>query len=267
MVFQHADYRDFLKASLAERISRNPRYSLRSFAKGLGISPAMLSLVHHKKRNLNLSNAMRIAKRLGLEGREAEYFCHLVQYEGARSQEAKELALERIQALNPAREITFLSLDCFRVISEWYHFPILQLLRVPNFDFEPKQIAKRLGISAIEAEAALARLERVGILMRSDGTYKRLKNDLRVESDKKNEALRSFHKQMLLRAIDSLETQSNEEKFTGSQTIAIDPKILPQARKKIEAFFSEMNALLAKNKNPSEVYHLGLQLFRVSRPE
>lgn len=267
MVFQYSDYRDFLKTSLAERISKNPHYSLRSFAKGLGISPAMLSLVHHKKRNLNQSNAMRIAKRLGLTGNEAEYFCYLVQYEAAKSPEAKELALERINNLNPSREITSLSLDAFKVISQWYHFPILQLLRLDNFEFQSKNIAKALGITAVEAESALERLVRLGILEEKDGAYKRLKNDLRVQSEEKNEALRAFHKQMLIKAIESLETQSTKEKYVGSQTIAIDLQQLPQARKHIDGFFEQMNAIFRKSAEPTEVYHLGVQLFRITRPK
>ena len=91
MILEYSSYRTFLRETLIERVRKNPSYSLRAFAKGIGISPAMLSLVQSGKRNFLPDNAAKIARRLGLTGTEAEYFCALVQLEAAKTAEGKAL--------------------------------------------------------------------------------------------------------------------------------------------------------------------------------
>ncbi|MGE0617107.1 MAG: hypothetical protein AB7P04_15865 [Bacteriovoracia bacterium] len=47
------DYRELLKAALAQRIQKNPAYSLRAFARDLGISPGHLCEVLSGKHRLS----------------------------------------------------------------------------------------------------------------------------------------------------------------------------------------------------------------------
>ncbi len=55
-------YNFILKNELARRIEQNPQYSLNSFARTLGVSPATLSLVLNNKQPLSLKNANKILK-------------------------------------------------------------------------------------------------------------------------------------------------------------------------------------------------------------
>lgn len=265
MIFEYDSYRVFLKATLAERIAKNPKYSLRAFANGLGLSPSMLSMVNSGQRNLRIDHASRIARALGLGAREADYFSTLVQLETANGMESRQVLREKLRRLNPRRQVTDLPLDAFKVIADWYHFPILQMLKMKKFEFTPKNIARRLGVTPVEVETALERLVRLGILEERRGKYVRVTSDIWVNSEVPNTALRSFHREMLTKAIRSLEEQSPQEKYVGSETIAIDVQQLPLAKKMIEAFFNEMNLLFEKGKEPSEVYHFGVQLFRITR--
>ncbi len=74
MIFEHSEYRSFLKAELGDRIAKNSRYSLSAFAKQLGMAKSMLSEVLKGKKSLSIEAAGRVAAQLRLPEREGEYF-------------------------------------------------------------------------------------------------------------------------------------------------------------------------------------------------
>lgn len=59
-------YRSWLKSEYETRRATNPRFSLRSFARYLGISPTTLSEIFSAKRHPSKNNTQLIAKKLGL---------------------------------------------------------------------------------------------------------------------------------------------------------------------------------------------------------
>src|SRR5688572_27201459 len=99
MVFEHVNYRSFLKSVLADRISRNPKYSLRALARQLEVSPTLLSKVNRGEKNLSVQNAQNVSYRLNLSERESEYFCCLVQYELTKSPGLKSKLLSKLNEL------------------------------------------------------------------------------------------------------------------------------------------------------------------------
>lgn len=99
------------------------------------------------------------------------------------------------------------------------------------------------------------------------GRYRKTIPRPRVESKTPNAALRAFHRQTLGKAIDSLETQGPNEKVIGSETFAIDCDLLPEFRALADHFFNEALALAQKSKNKNQVYHLGVQFFRLTQSQ
>ena len=64
----------FMKHLLQIRQDSRQTYSLRAFARTLGLSPAMLSSVLAGKRRLSKTSAERIAEKLALSDSHREYF-------------------------------------------------------------------------------------------------------------------------------------------------------------------------------------------------
>ncbi len=65
-MFTQADSpRSFLRLEFERRLKRNPRYSLRAFARQIGLQPARLSYVLSGKHGLSRDAAALIASRLG----------------------------------------------------------------------------------------------------------------------------------------------------------------------------------------------------------
>lgn len=265
MVFEHSQYRSFLKACLADRISSNRAYSLRAFARQLELAPSMLSEVLRGKKNLSTSAALKVARKLGLEAREVEYFMQLVQLESTDDPDLKAALAGRIYDVAGQRKVHDFSVDLFKTISDWYHLPILELSRLDGFRLDADRAAGALGISRLEAEVAIERLERLELLKRDRKGRLVKERDLWMISAKvPNESLRRYHRQMLEKAIQSLESQTPSEKFVGSETFGIDPGQLGEAGEIIERFLGEMTQLSKRARKRTAVYHLGTQFFRLS---
>ncbi len=263
MIFQYSSHRTFLRDTLAERIGRNSAYSLRGFAKSLEVSPALLSQVINGKRNLSFHCSLKVARKLGLGPSETEYFCLLSQFESETDPEARASITDRLNLLNPQRKTTDLSIDVFTAISEWYHIPILVMTDLPPEEFAPRRIARRLGITEVEVVSAIDRLERLGLLENLNGRYKRVHDNPIFSSQTASQALRHFHRQMLGRAIQSLEQQTPLQKYVGSETFAFDINGLRQFERMAEEFFAKTIALARGQKRKHAVYHLGMQLFEI----
>lgn len=265
MVTQHQDYRGYLKWVLADRIARNPSYSLRSFARQLGLHHSMVVQLFQNKKRLSVERAHQVAHRLELAGKDYEYFCLLVEIDNARGMEQKQALLARMHDAFPQARVRDLGVEHFQMISEWYHLPLLQMLCVPGRAFDLATAARRLGITRLEAELAVERMERLELIEKDErGEYRKTDSRLLTQSATPHEALRNYHRQMLQKAIESLETQSPREKWIGSETFAFDPSLLPEANGIIEQFLDRMVQLSSRGENRDHVYHLSTCLFRLT---
>lgn len=255
------DYRSILREEFAARRIRNQRYSARAFSRDLGVSPGFLSQVLHGRKALNEERALKIADRLmwGKDKRKA--FTILVRSEAARDPKAK----ARIQEeLNPDihKPIDFrdLDADAFRVISDWYHFAIVELAKTDVFRLDAAWVAKRLSITADQATKSIERLERLGLVERSDSILKPAAHY--KMRDVPSTAIRSFHCQMLKKADSALRQQSFDQRDFSGITMAIDPTRIPEAKERLRQFRRELMTYLEGGKKTA-VYHLGMQLFRL----
>jgi hypothetical protein len=67
-------YVRFLAAELERRKARNPRYSLRAFAKAVGLDASALSRILSGKQGLSLSSGIKVGKKLSLPKTELRIF-------------------------------------------------------------------------------------------------------------------------------------------------------------------------------------------------
>jgi uncharacterized protein (TIGR02147 family) len=265
MIYEHKDYRAFLKSELADRAAQNKQYSLRAFSKKLGVSSSYLSEVLQNKKSLSVDKALEIATNLGLSGTESHYFCLLVQADLLRGSEASQSIEAQLQTLNPHRKTQDLSLDMFRTISDWYHFAILELTFLEDFKVTPLSAAKKLLITKAEAEVAIDRLLRLELLEKDQrGNLRRTEDYTLAQSYVSNQALKSFHTQLLNKAIKALVNQSPSERISNSDIVAIAPENIAKVRKLSDQFTEELLKLADRSKNRSSVYCLSVHFFNLT---
>lgn len=259
-------YRRLLKSAYLERREKNRTYSLRAFARQLGLSPAFISYVFQEKRHLSPQLAVKVAKKLNWNEQEQKYFLSLIEFENPKTNLSQEVAIEQIRKFNSSKmSMASVEAEAFAAMSVWYHNAILILLTMKNRKHTIQSIAQRLKLDRLDTEAALHRLKKLG-LVRVDGNEWTSTHNLMSVKSVPSSAIRSYHKQMLKIAGEALEKQSFEEREFSNLTITVDPNQLELAKKKIREFTKEMAQLL-DGSNATEVYQLSVQLFRLSQPQ
>jgi uncharacterized protein (TIGR02147 family) len=265
-VLQFDNYRHYLRAVLADRTSKNPAYSLRAFAKNLGLAPSYLSAVMNGKKSLSPDTAYAVTEKLNLGEQEAAYFRVLAQIEGTKNPALRESLLQRAQTLSPTVVVSDLSVDQFKMMADWHHSAIVAATDLSDIEVNPDRIAKILGLSLAEVQVAVERLIRLKVLEReSEGRLKQVASHSRLVSQKPNRAVRSYHRQNLEKAIENLSQHAPDERFFGSETFCIDDSHLEEFRKLCNQFLDSALVLANKAKTKNQVYHLGVQFFRFSQ--
>ena len=148
-------FRLYLQSELARRCVNNRQYSLRSFAMNLGIDHSTLSQLLRGKRPMTAKTIEKLGGRLGLDQSAIEKYA------------AYEEMFARTAA-RPVRGVRQLTCDLMYLVSDVYHYNILELVRLKEFKPDTLWIARMLGITQDEVNIALSRLLRLGLLEMTD---------------------------------------------------------------------------------------------------
>lgn len=254
-------YKAILQEEFSRRSERNPKYSLRAFARTLKVDPASLSKILSDQMVPSWKLAQTILEILDLKAEERNRFLSSVaEHHNSRNRERLNPAIRQFTAATEilARELTA---ETFRVIADWYHYAILELTFTRSFRPDPTWIAQALDISPMEAKLALQRLMDLELLREEDGTLKKSDVSLTI-ADKQltTPALRRRQKQVLEKAIESLERDPIHLRDTTSLCMAIDPKKIPEAKRMIQEFKKNLCAFLESG-NREQVYELAISMF------
>ncbi len=245
------DYREWIGREYSARKARNPRYSIRAFARLLGVSKTSLAAVLAGKRHLSERAALRVAEKLGFSKKRVDEMVSRIRGDGPERFDSQFLPVED---------------DVFRLIADWHHYAILSLAETAEASSEPAWVAARLGLRVPVARAALKRLYRMNLLDPACGTRLiRSTRGLSTSIDVPSAALRRHHAQNLSRAKKSLLEDPVTARDVGSITMAIDPAKLPEAKRRLREVRRELAAFLETGVR-SEVYTLAVQLFPNTRP-
>lgn len=238
---------EVLRKEFQRRQQRNSRYSLRSFARDLSVSHTILSLILNGKRPLSEGIVEKILEMDDV------------------SIEERQLLLRRDIPSDPT-ERHKLSLDQFSMISDWVHYGILSLLDVDDFQWNELWIGERLNITPTKAKSAMERLTRLNYIEKSKGgKYIQSVQPIVIENTNPTMAAKSFNKQLLKKASESMDEDPSSTRDLSSIIFAMDPSQIPYAVKRIREFRRELCGELENLKNQKEVYALAVQIFPLSK--
>lgn len=253
-----------------EKQGRNTKYSLRALARDLEVSPTFLSLFLNGKKKLSFQRALAFAQMLGLDEKTSQAFLKSVAIELAKDKDYQvflKTSVEHAQIDIEREQFHVLELDRFKTLSEWYHIAILDFTEVKNFKSDEKWVAKQLGITKDQVLAAVARLERLGLLETRARQWRKTQSKLAIPTNHSEKAVREFHSQMMIRAKEAMaraEPHEFEEREVCGSTMAINSSRIPEARKRIQKFRRELLEYLTEGEC-DELYQLNLQFFRLTK--
>lgn len=262
------NFRLFLQDKLLERCRKNPGYSLRAFAKHLDTDFSALAKMMKGQRPIGNRMIEKFGLRLGLSALEVQQFLDARKQHRRKAKRALLSGTRPAAGAEAAPDYQQVAVDSFKIISDWYHYGILELLRLDHFEADPIWISKTLGITINEARIAIERLQRVGILEITDeGKWIDHSGgrSTTLGADYTTAAFRNLQKQVLEKAIEALIDYGMEERDQSSMTMAIDSRLLPEAKERLKTFRRELAAFLSRGERHDRVYHMSLSLYPVSK--
>ena len=248
---------DFYVLKIKEDLSRkqklNPHYSLRAYARHLGLHSATLSMVLKGQRSLPAKNITQVAQKLSLTPKDQTLF-----FESFYKIKAK---LDDIK-IDFANEDRFmLDESNHKIIAEWEHYAVLTLFDLTEFEPSTNEISERLNITVNRAEVVLNNLFTAGLVKTNElGKLTTTHANVRTTSDIKSNALKQSHLENLELAKQKLEEIEVALRDFSSTTVAIDLEKLPEAKSIIREFRQKMTALL-RDGEKTEVYQLAIQFY------
>lgn len=256
------DFRDILVQELEKRVRKNPAYSLRAFARDLQLSPAHLSQIVRGKEGFSRVSAQRAAEVLFDSADEIEQFCNLVESQHGRSWAGREAAAKSLNELwaKNKKQITTQS-----DILSWYHLAILHLSDHKDFQSDAGWIAKYLGLSVEQTENAIDQLLQTELLAQGPQGFYRKQGAFIHSENIPRPVIRAFHKQILEKALESIESQSMDQRFLSSITFAASKENLAEMRESMKRFIAEIERISYKSTSAEkdELSCLSLQLFNL----
>jgi len=156
-----------------------------------------------------------------------------------------------------------MSLEAFRVVSDWYHFAILELTEIEEFKSDVKWIAQTLGIGAKVCALAIDRLKKLELLEDNKGVLRQTAGFMATPSGIPSDAIKKFHQQILDKAQSALFTQTVDERDFSTMVFPVNEKDIPWAKDQIKSFRRQFLAKLQESKPKTRLYALAIQFFRL----
>lgn len=256
------DFQAFLRDCFQERTDRNPSYSLRSFARYLDVDASTLSKILSGKKNPGRRFIEKSGQRLGLNPDQIVSF-HKYQKlklhfpEGVRTEGG--VADQRFH-LHPDDE--------FRLISDWHHYAILELMRLDRFQPTFEWIARELGLGVFTVEEAVKRLLRVGVLSispKGEWIDRSQEYSSSISGPYSLPAHRKHQRQILEQAIDALENIPFNQRHQSSNTFAADSARVALAGDIVKRFRRGLSRFLNESGRKDTVLQLSVSLFPVNK--
>lgn len=261
--FDSADL--FLQYELDQRKRRNEGYSLRAFARDLEMSASQLSEVLRGRASLSETMAASLAVRLKLKPAEKKYWFDLVLANHPRNEKIKSFAKDRLAQSRKTSRLKDIHEAQFRVLADWYHGAILEMLELKNFRMDPAWIAQELEIPISEAIDAILRLKKLNLIFEKDGRWQAHPEAYQTFSETPSAAIQKYHQQILRRSIESIQKDEILERRMQSMILAIPKKMLPQFDEKMRAFLQQCWEDASQGEK-DDLYALSVQMVPVLRP-
>lgn len=261
---QFNDSRSYLKAVYSDRVSRNKSYSMRAFARAMGLAPSFLHSVLAGERRISVQKAAEISEKLKLASDAQTYFINLVEVESAHSELARDVLMQRLNAIRMRQRRRVYGKDKFSILSKWYYPAILAMSDLTDCVISVESVQKKLGLDIEQANEAIAALMQSGWLEKAeDGSLRRQIPHVLLKSEVTDSTLRTFHAQLLQMAVMSHLFIPPAERITRSETLAINVDQLDKVRKLTENFIESLIEVAQEGDNRTAVFHLNLNFFNL----
>ena len=267
-VFAYRDYRAFLLAYYELRKAQKDGFSYAAFSEGIGLRSAnYLKLVIDGGRNLTPDLAHRFGEACGLRDDALSYFSALVAFNQAKTGRERSLHYEKLQSFKRFRASYRLDGAQSAYYSQWYIPAVHELCARPDFDADPRWIARALlpPISPKQASQALDVLDQLGLLVRGeDGRWAQAEAVVETPHGPLGHHVAQFHRAMMQRAAEALDVVPRDEREIGALTLCLSEARMHELKTELEAFREHLLQRYMRDERPERVVQVNFQMFPLS---
>ena len=229
-------------------------------------SPRSVAMVLKGQRVPSAEMMEKLSINLKHTEKEHRYFGLLVQLDRYRQQkrDTQDIVVQ-MERLNPRLKESpfFCDNQLFSYLSDWYFFPIKQLIASPGFRDDAAWIRERLRgkVTIRQIKDAIETMVRLEILERTKEGLTVKKACVRSADDVPMRSGRVHQKQMMTRAAEALEEQDVNEREISSATFRMDPARIPQAKEALREFRKSFAEEFLDEKSES-IFQINIQYFQ-----
>ena len=263
-VLEYTGYRQYIADYYADKKAKSA-FTWQEFAKTAGFSsPVYLKYVSEGRFNLSEEAALRVASAMSLVEYERDYFCEMVRFDHAKTDDEKKVFFNKMLAIADAHKVKVIEADSYRFFEDWKN-PVLRELAPSMPGAKPLALARacRPEITAAEVSESLSFLVKANLLQKDkDGNYVQTEKSVTTGPLKATPvAVRSLHRQMGEFALDAIEGVSQDERHFSGLTLGITRQAYEKIVQEIAECRKRIIAIAREDDATDEVYRLNMQFF------
>lgn len=252
-------FAEILNDEFKKRNRRNPRYSVRAFARDLGISQSNASLLIRGRSGLSRVKAQTLGEKLGFKGEDLLYFVDLSVSECSKHSETRKEAALRLRQYNS--RFNTIGIELARAISSWQTLVTIELFQIYQKKTSVEMISKALQMSDLKVRSILRNLRHLNILK----GHKILTDFMALPDGAADAEIYRFHIEMLQKAASVVYDPKVKEKNISTAVIRMRKSDFDWAVKEFRQFRRTLSAKLESGNGHDSVFCISTPFFRLDQ--
>lgn len=246
---------------LTKYLRSQGQYSVRDFADKAQLgSTNYMKMVMDGRRNLGSKTSTRVAKALGLNKSESDFFFQLIEFNQAKNDEKKNRVYQELIRFRRFQKARAAAIKEYEVFSHWYHLAILEAMGTTWALKPDSEKCESLGITKEEYRSSIKLLKEIGLLEEKGGKLIRKDANLETPSQLRSLSLRQYYKEMMKKSLGQLNKLGFDELGLASVTIALSDENFRKMKSHMIDMMRKANMEFAEDMQPDAVYQVTMSM-------
>ena len=264
-IYQFTHFRKFLEEYQAARANAEPHFTRTEICNLLGLEKSR-SYFADVLRGKKVSPRMvqKFIEILELDKKEAKYFETLVELDQAKSDAARNAAMQEVLKLHPNPQ-HILNEDAYEYYSHWYNSALFAILDAMDVGDDMAPVQKRIfpKVPLGKLKDSLALLERLGLARKNEnGFWKPTKESISSGPYNNADLIKQYQLQCFELSKQALMTPPKQPTVMSTLTFSISSEAYKKLEAELQEFKAKARRIIGEDKEQADgVYQMNIHLF------
>ena len=264
-IYQFTHFRKFLEEYQVARSKVDSHFTRTEICNLLGLEKSR-SYFADVLRGKKVSPRMvqKFIEILELDKKEAKYFETLVELDQAKSDAARNAAMQEVLKLHPNPQ-HILNEDAYEYYSHWYNSALFAILDAMNVTDDMAPVQKRIfpKVPLGKLKDSLALLERLGLARKNeDGFWKPTKESISSGPYNNADLIKQYQLQCFELSKLALMTPPKQPTVMSTLTFSISSEAYKKLEAELQEFKAKARCIIGEDKEKADgVYQMNIHLF------